>query len=102
MEIAPEIIREIEKQRDDAIQQNARLTAANERALATQIAMAEEVAQVKNENDRLSATLQAAANQRYRMAAEHEDAARLIDGLTILADKWQRRAMEAESREVDL
>ena len=42
-----------------------------------------------------------AANERYHRASQSESDALLIDGLTLLCDKWQRRALAAESREIE-
>ena len=56
---------------------------------------------MQEENERLSTALQAAANERYHRASQSESDALLIDGLTLLCDKWQRRALAAESREIE-
>jgi hypothetical protein len=59
--------------------------------------LAEEIDRLKAENDRLRAALLEATNQRRSLSAQHDKDQTLIDGLTILADGWQRRAIKAES-----
>jgi len=165
MEIAPEIIREIEKQRDDAMAENARLTCRLETSMNNNTCLVEQNAQLRKqildcenreatccpedrgfeeviyslrntlrqateashsweksandyikmssavteenavlraENETLSASLQASANLRYGLAKRLADADLLVAGLTILTDRFERRAIKAERREVDL
>lgn len=92
-----DLIGEAQELRDKIAHMRLSVDSSQGQAWIIRIAMAEEVAKAKNENTRLSAALLEATAQRRNLSERHDRDQLLIDGLTLLADKFERRAIEAES-----
>lgn len=93
---------ELEKANSAQAKEITRLTGICQRYYNAGSKQTEEIKRLTAENETIATALQASANLRYGLAKRLADADLLVAGLTILTDRFERRAIKAERREVDL